>query len=180
MSIYVQLSASCTVLFWSIIPCTGGSRPACRPREFPPVSIYCSTLSTCTCRGVLGYHRLYWRIKPTLLSKSISSCEWCIYLLLNTIVEQFLGITGGTGGSRPSWCQRAFPVFTAQHHCTGTVVEQFLGVIGGIGGSRPSRCPRAFLPVSIYCSVVFCSCPWATQVMLEDQAHLVHENLSCL
>ena len=167
------------MLFWSIIPCTGGSRPACRPREFPPVSIYCSTLSTCTCRGVLGYHRLYWRIKPTLLSKSISSCDWCIYLLLNTIVEQFSGITGGTGGSRPSWCQRAFPVFTAQHHCTGTVVEQFLGVIGGIGGSRPSWCPRAFLPVSIYCSVVFCSCQWATQVMLEDQAHLVHENLSC-
>ena len=126
VSIYSQLSASCIVLFWSILPCTGGSCPACRPREFPPVSIYCSTLNTCTCRGVLGYHRLYWRIKPTLSSKSISSCDWCIYLLLNTVAEQFLGITGGTGGSRPSWCQRAFPVFTAQHHSTGTVVEQFL------------------------------------------------------
>ena len=96
------------------------------------------------------------------------------------MVEQFLGVIGGTGGSCPSWCQRAFPVFTAQHHSTGTVVEQFLGVIGGTGGSRPSWCQRAFLPVSIYCSVVFYSCPWATQVMLEDKAHLVHENLSYL
>ena len=43
-----------------------------------------------------------------------------------TVVEQFLGVIGGTGGSCPSWCQRAFPVFTAQHHSTGTVVEQFL------------------------------------------------------